>query len=86
MSETMTPSEIVSELDKHIIGQHKAKKAVAVALRNLVPSHFMDPRQFDFKGLVPNGVADADGDKAFDAEELPAQAVGMLGGLPLMPR
>lgn len=34
MSETMTPSEIVSELDKHIIGQHKAKKAVAVALRN----------------------------------------------------
>ncbi|CAG9177865.1 ATP-dependent protease ATPase subunit HslU [Cupriavidus laharis] len=30
----MTPSEIVSELDKHIIGQNKAKKAVAVALRN----------------------------------------------------
>lgn len=34
MSQTMTPSEIVSELDKHIIGQTKAKKAVAVALRN----------------------------------------------------
>jgi len=31
---TMTPAEIVSELDKHIIGQNKAKKAVAVALRN----------------------------------------------------
>ncbi|MEX3583751.1 MAG: ATP-dependent protease ATPase subunit HslU [Burkholderia sp.] len=31
---TMTPAEIVSELDKHIIGQYKAKKAVAVALRN----------------------------------------------------
>src|ERR1700754_3332133 len=31
---TMTPAEIVSELDKHIIGQHRAKKAVAVALRN----------------------------------------------------
>ena len=30
----MTPKEIVSELDKHIIGQHKAKRAVAVALRN----------------------------------------------------
>ncbi|MCZ8219366.1 MAG: tRNA 2-thiocytidine(32) synthetase TtcA [Acidovorax sp.] len=59
---------------------------MAVALRNLVPSHFMDPRQFDFKGLVPNGVQDADGDKAFDAEAFPAQAVGMLGGLPLMPR
>ncbi len=30
----MTPREIVHELDKHIIGQHKAKKAVAIALRN----------------------------------------------------
>ncbi len=59
---------------------------MAVALRNLVPSHFMDPRQFDFKGMVPNGMADADGDKAFDAEEFPAQAVGMLAGLPLVPR
>jgi ATP-dependent HslUV protease ATP-binding subunit HslU len=30
----MTPPEIVSELDKHIVGQDKAKRAVAVALRN----------------------------------------------------
>lgn len=30
----MTPREIVSELDKHIIGQHAAKRAVAIALRN----------------------------------------------------
>ena len=30
----MTPKEIVHELDKHIIGQNPAKKAVAVALRN----------------------------------------------------
>ncbi|MDO4681810.1 MAG: ATP-dependent protease ATPase subunit HslU [Lautropia sp.] len=30
----MTPQEIVSELDKHIIGQDKAKRAVAIALRN----------------------------------------------------
>jgi tRNA 2-thiocytidine biosynthesis protein TtcA len=45
----------------------------------------MDPRQFDFKGLVPNGMQDADGDKAFDAEEFP-QAVGSLAGLPLMQR
>lgn len=33
MSE-MTPREIVSELDKHIIGQADAKRAVAIALRN----------------------------------------------------
>jgi len=31
---TMTPGEIVSELDKHIVGQHRAKRSVAVALRN----------------------------------------------------
>ncbi|NLY25953.1 MAG: ATP-dependent protease ATPase subunit HslU [Alcaligenaceae bacterium] len=31
---TMTPGEIVSELDKHIVGQNKAKRSVAVALRN----------------------------------------------------
>ncbi len=30
----MTPAEIVSELDKHIVGQHKAKRSVAIALRN----------------------------------------------------
>lgn len=30
----MTPREIVSELDKHIIGQDDAKRAVAIALRN----------------------------------------------------
>ena len=31
---TMTPREIVHELDKHIIGQDEAKRAVAIALRN----------------------------------------------------
>ena len=30
----MNPQEIVHELDKHIVGQHPAKKAVAIALRN----------------------------------------------------
>ncbi|MEX2524917.1 MAG: ATP-dependent protease ATPase subunit HslU [Gammaproteobacteria bacterium] len=30
----LTPREIVSELDKHIIGQQEAKRAVAIALRN----------------------------------------------------
>jgi ATP-dependent HslUV protease ATP-binding subunit HslU len=29
-----TPREIVSELDRYIVGQHKAKRAVAIALRN----------------------------------------------------
>ena len=34
MSLDMTPKETVQELDKYIIGQTEAKKAVAIALRN----------------------------------------------------
>src|SRR6202047_469707 len=34
MPQALTPREIVVELDKHIIGQQAAKRAVAIALRN----------------------------------------------------
>ncbi len=34
MSQTMTPREIISELDRYIVGQNDAKRAVAIALRN----------------------------------------------------
>jgi ATP-dependent HslUV protease ATP-binding subunit HslU len=39
----LTPREIVAELDKYIIGQKKAKRAVAVALRNRVRRLKLDP-------------------------------------------
>ena len=42
------------------------------ALQNVVPSHLLDGTSFDFKGLRATGIADADGDKAFDAPEFPA--------------
>jgi ATP-dependent HslUV protease ATP-binding subunit HslU len=32
--QVMTPREVVSELDRYIVGQHEAKRAVAIALRN----------------------------------------------------
>ena len=35
----MTPREIVEELDKHVIGQHEAKRAVAIALRKPLAAH-----------------------------------------------
>ena len=40
---SLTPREIVSELDKFIVGQKKAKKAVAVALRNRWRRQRLDP-------------------------------------------
>ncbi|MGD8407406.1 MAG: ATP-dependent protease ATPase subunit HslU, partial [Thiohalophilus sp.] len=39
----MTPREIVQELDKHIIGQSAAKRAVAIALRNRWRRSCVDP-------------------------------------------
>jgi tRNA 2-thiocytidine biosynthesis protein TtcA len=42
------------------------------AMQSIVPSHLLDTQAFDFKGLKATGVADAEGDKAFDPPDLPA--------------
>lgn len=39
----LTPREVVRELDKHVIGQAEAKRAIAVALRNRVRRQKLDP-------------------------------------------
>ena len=39
----LTPRQIVAELDKHVIGQNAAKKAVAVALRNRIRRQKLAP-------------------------------------------
>ena len=33
-SQTLTPRQLVEQLDKYIIGQHEAKRAVSIAIRN----------------------------------------------------
>jgi len=48
------------------------------ALQNVAPSHLMDGKLFDFKGVKPTGVENEEGDKAFDTEEF---AVPTLPGL-----
>ena len=39
----LTPREIVAELDKHVIGQNAAKRAVAIALRNRMRRQKLPP-------------------------------------------
>jgi ATP-dependent HslUV protease ATP-binding subunit HslU len=43
----LTPSEIVAELDKHVVGQAKAKRAVAIALRNRYRRQRLPPDMAD---------------------------------------
>jgi tRNA 2-thiocytidine biosynthesis protein TtcA len=54
-------------------------ESMFTALQNVVPSHLMDTQRHDFKNIQTTGVPQADGDKAFDAEELPTLP---LHGLP----
>src|SRR5207253_9227042 len=44
------------------------------ALQNVVPSHLADGTLHDFRNLIATGVADASGDKAFDADEFPGES------------
>ena len=44
------------------------------AMARVVPSHLMDRKLFPFAGLQPTGVADAEGDRAFD-DDVPAPPV-----------
>ena len=48
------------------------------ALQNVVPSHLMDGTSHDFRSLTATGVASADGDRAFDAEEFGAPLADSL--------
>ena len=43
----LSPKQIVNELDKYIIGQHAAKKAVAIALRNRYRRSMLTPAEME---------------------------------------
>ena len=57
---------MIAEWDKKYPGR---SWNVFGALSRVVPTHLMDTGLFDFAGLKPTGLADTDGDKAFDTEE-----------------
>lgn len=52
--EELTPQQIVAELDKYIVGQHAAKRAVAIALRNRWRRQRVDDELRD--EIVPNNI------------------------------
>jgi tRNA 2-thiocytidine biosynthesis protein TtcA len=54
------------------------------ALQNVVPSHLMDATLHDFRHLQATGVADAQGDKAFDEDAFPEPVGQPFGGVPLV--
>ena len=51
------------------------------AFAHVVPSHLMDHKRHDFKAIKATGIPDADGDLAFDAEEIARPAISGLPGL-----
>jgi len=52
--EEMTPRQIVAELDKHVVGQHAAKRAVAIALRNRMRRQKLAPELAD--DIMPKNI------------------------------
>lgn len=54
MNQSLTPKQIVLELDKYIIGQNKAKRSVAVALRNRYRRGLLDDSMRD--EIIPKNI------------------------------
>ncbi len=63
---------LLREWDKKFPGR---LETMFTALQNVVPSHLMDHKLFDFKNVKATGVEDIEGDKAFDEEEFPTPSL-----------
>ena len=59
-------------------------ESMFTALQNVVPSHLMDGTLHDFRHLKITGIADEQGDKAFDDERFPDPVGTPFAGIPLV--
>ena len=63
--------QVVGEMLRQWERLHPGRVAsILRAMSDVRPSHLMDHKLFDFLGLKPTGVEDAEGDRAFDPEQL----------------
>ena len=58
--------QLLREWDRKFPGRIES---IFRSIQNVAPSHLLDREMFDFADVKANGIADADGDKAFDVEE-----------------
>ena len=58
--------QLLREWDRKFPGRIES---IFRSIQNVAPSHLLDRELFDFADVKANGIADADGDKAFDVEE-----------------
>ncbi len=58
--------QLLREWDKKFPGR---VESIFRSIQNVAPSHLLDRNLFDFAGVKADGIANADGDKAFDVEE-----------------
>ena len=78
-SQTNLQRKVVGQMLRDWEKNHPGRiESMFSALQNVVPSHLMDGTRHDFKGLKAMGVADPDGDKAFDAEQFAVAAMPAL--------
>ena len=75
----LTPREIVSELDKYVVGQHAAKRAVAIALRNRMRRQKLTPELAE--EIIPKNIIMI-GPTGVGKTEI-ARRLGKAGELPI---
>ena len=77
--------QVISDMLRDWQKKHPGRiESMFTALQNVVPSHLMDGTLHDFKGLTATGVADENGDKAFDEETFPEPVGTPFGGVQLV--